>query len=61
VFYVEKATKYFPQNNTSEEKPPLFHSIIYKDAHVVDPYEEHRSGLYPFFSLYLKNISLLID
>lgn len=38
VFYVEKASKYF-DNSTDR-----FHSIIYKEAHVVDPYENRRSG-----------------
>lgn len=39
VFYVEKASKYFASNSTAR-----FHSIIYKEAHVVDPYEDRRSG-----------------
>lgn len=48
VYYVEKATKYFADNTTtakSHRRNP-FHSIIYKEAHVVDPYEEHRTGIW---------------
>ncbi|KAK4021038.1 hypothetical protein OUZ56_002972 [Daphnia magna] len=46
VFYVEKATKYFPDNSTTAKfhRRNPFHSIIYKEAHVVDPYEQHRTG-----------------
>nr|CAG4638307.1 EOG090X02I4 [Cyclestheria hislopi] len=41
VYYVEKASKYTPylKNKTDD-----FHSVIYKEEHVVDPYEEFRSG-----------------
>lgn len=59
VYYVEKATKYFPDNTTtakSHRRNP-FHSIIYKEAHVVDPYEEHRTGIW----LHLAFFSCLID
>lgn len=51
VFYVEKAAKYFTRSDNSTNgsaggrEEPAFHSIIYKEAHVVDPYEEHRTGL----------------
>nr|CAG4641525.1 EOG090X02I4 [Eurycercus lamellatus] len=45
VFYVEKAAKYFPlSNNSSNSEEVKFHSIIYKESHVIDPYEEHRTG-----------------
>nr|CAG4651655.1 EOG090X02I4 [Triops cancriformis] len=42
TYYVERAHKYFPNNNGSQ-----FHSLIYKDEHVVDPYEKHRKGHAP--------------
>lgn len=38
-FYVEKASRYFPRNaNTS------FHSVVYREADVEDPYQHLRSG-----------------
>ncbi len=48
VFYVEKAAKYFPDNTTTTGNfsgRNQFHSIIYKEAHVVDPYQQQRSGI----------------
>nr|CAG4646879.1 EOG090X02I4 [Megafenestra aurita] len=46
VFYVEKASKYFQDNSTNGNVGGRnqFHSIIYKEAHVIDPYEQHRTG-----------------
>jgi len=47
VYYVEKASKYFPRSENSSKSSndgDRFHSIIYKEAHVVDPYDEHRTG-----------------
>lgn len=47
VYYVEKASKYFPRSENSSKSAndgDRFHSIIYKEAHVVDPYDEHRTG-----------------
>ena len=41
VFYVEKASKYFPGDANSTQD---FHSIIYQEQNVVDPYEKHRKG-----------------
>nr|CAG4646099.1 EOG090X02I4 [Macrothrix elegans] len=45
TYYVEKASKY-PNlvNDTNRQATDLFHSIIYKEAHVIDPYEDHRTG-----------------
>ncbi|XP_031334981.1 disintegrin and metalloproteinase domain-containing protein 10 isoform X3 [Photinus pyralis] len=40
-YYVEKARHYFP----SKEHPnKTFHSVIYNDAHVKDPYDNQRDG-----------------
>ncbi|KAF7272279.1 hypothetical protein GWI33_014925 [Rhynchophorus ferrugineus] len=40
-FYVEKAHHYFPH----EKHPNLtFHSVIYQEDHVQDPYENIREG-----------------
>nr|XP_024215817.1 disintegrin and metalloproteinase domain-containing protein 10 [Halyomorpha halys] len=36
-YYVEKASRYFPGNNS-------FHSVIYKESDVEDPYMDVRSG-----------------
>ena len=50
VFYVEKAAKYFPDNTTATGNfsgRNEFHSIMYKEAHVVDPYQQHRTGICP--------------
>ena len=49
VYYVEKASKYFPRSENSSSSGSAnegdrFHSIIYKEAHVVDPYDQHRTG-----------------
>jgi hypothetical protein len=47
VYYVEKASKYFPRSENSSgsvNDGDRFHSIIYKEAHVIDPYDEHRTG-----------------
>ncbi len=60
VYYVEKATKYFPDNTTtakSHRRNP-FHSIIYKEAHVVDPYEEHRTGIWLHFGIFFLSYRL---
>ena len=46
-YYVEKASKYFPRSENSSKSAndgDRFHSIIYKEAHVVDPYDDHRTG-----------------
>lgn len=39
AYYVEKAYRYFPENNNSS-----FHSVIYKDSDVEDAYRDQRSG-----------------
>ena len=40
-YYVEKAHHYFPKGeNTS------FHSVIYAEHHVEDPYEHMRTGMF---------------
>lgn len=47
VYYVEKASKYFPRSESSSGSAndgDRFHSIIYREAHVIDPYDEHRTG-----------------
>ncbi|KAK2704523.1 disintegrin and metalloproteinase domain-containing protein 10-like [Artemia franciscana] len=38
IYYVERSHKYFPGENAK------FHSVIYKEADVVDPYENKRTG-----------------
>lgn len=45
VYYVERAHKYFGGDATNGTEP--FHSVIYKEAHVVDPYEDQRTGIPP--------------
>nr|CAG4643787.1 EOG090X02I4 [Lepidurus arcticus] len=42
TFYVERSQKYFPTHNGSQ-----FHSVIYKDEHVIDPYEKRRKSHAP--------------
>lgn len=39
-YFVEKAHYYFPNNSHVDDG---FHSVIYKDQHVNDPYREHRT------------------
>lgn len=41
VYYVERANKYFPRHNATSSG---FHSLIYHDNHVEDPYARVRSG-----------------
>ncbi|XP_014244166.1 disintegrin and metalloproteinase domain-containing protein 10 isoform X2 [Cimex lectularius] len=38
-YYVEKASRYFPDNTNKS-----FHSVIYKDSDVEDPYRHKRTG-----------------
>lgn len=40
VYFVEKAHFYFPNHSHVEDG---FHSVIYKDKHVIDPYKEKRT------------------
>lgn len=58
VFYVERAAKYFPRPDNSSDRE-AFHSIIYKEAHVVDPYEEHRTGYISLRSILRKSPPLI--
>lgn len=42
-YYVEKSNKYFPSSaNVS------FHSVVYKESDVEDPYAHQRTGTYDF-------------
>ncbi|KAG8232124.1 hypothetical protein J437_LFUL012133, partial [Ladona fulva] len=40
-YYVEKTHHFFPRENSSS---PTFHSVIYADSDVEDPYEKQRTG-----------------
>lgn len=40
-FFVEKAHHYFPH---AQNHNRTFHSVIYKDEHVEDPYRDVREG-----------------
>lgn len=42
-YYVEKRKHYFP-NQTDSNNDLNFHSIIYKEDHVDDPYRHLRKG-----------------
>ncbi|ETN58468.1 kuzbanian [Anopheles darlingi] len=50
TYYVERAKHYFPETSNPESHPlhhvgedePPFHSVIYKDEHVDDPYRHRR-------------------
>lgn len=39
-YFIEKARYYFPNHTNNEDG---FHSVIYKDKHVDDPYKERRT------------------
>lgn len=41
-YYVEHAKRYFPNGTFNDEG---FHSIIYKEKHVDDPYADKREGI----------------
>lgn len=41
IYYVERAHKYFPGHNATLKG---FHSVIYHDRHVGDPYQRVRQG-----------------
>ena len=41
TFYCERANKYFPRHNATHSG---FHSVIYHDNHVEDPYAHLREG-----------------
>ena len=41
TYYVERAHKYFPNHNSTKSG---FHSLIYHDRHVEDPYSPMRQG-----------------
>ncbi|GAB0098444.1 disintegrin and metalloproteinase domain-containing protein 10 [Sergentomyia squamirostris] len=42
TYYVENAKHYFPNSTHREESG--FHSVIYKESHVSDPYDDTRQG-----------------
>uniref|UniRef100_A0AAG5DVP2 ADAM10 endopeptidase n=1 Tax=Anopheles atroparvus TaxID=41427 RepID=A0AAG5DVP2_ANOAO len=52
TYYIERAKHYFPDSVKPEAHPlhqvgddePPFHSVIYKDQHVDDPYRHRRKG-----------------
>lgn len=50
AFYVENAKHYFPNNSFIDYD---FHSIIYNENHVNDPYENVREGEFFFFIFHL--------
>lgn len=39
AYYIEKTSRYFPQDHNN-----TFHSIIYKESDVEDPYQHVREG-----------------
>lgn len=45
AYYIENAKHYFPNNSYIDDD---FHSIIYNENHVNDPYENVREGEYHF-------------
>lgn len=45
-YYVEKAHRYFPNNSNKS-----FHSVIYSEADIQDPYEHLRTGKWSCFIL----------
>jgi hypothetical protein len=47
-FYVEKAKHYFPNGSHTEKG---FHSIIYNEKHVDDPYNSIQKGMVYIFLL----------
>jgi disintegrin and metalloproteinase domain-containing protein 10 len=55
-FYVEKAKHYFP-NGTHVEKG--FHSIIYNEKHVEDPYDSLHKG--KVFFLFQQNQKSIVE
>lgn len=48
-YYVEKAHHYFPHNQHPNR---TFHSVIYREDHVQDPYEGKREGKSIIFNFY---------
>lgn len=40
AYYVEKASRYFPKNTNSS-----FHTLVYKESDVEDPYANIREGM----------------
>jgi disintegrin and metalloproteinase domain-containing protein 10 len=47
-YYVEKAHRYFPNNSNKS-----FHSVIYSEADILDPYEHLRTGKWSCFILFV--------
>lgn len=43
-FYVEKARHYFPPHQQKDVANQSFHSVIYNENHVEDPYQHKREG-----------------
>lgn len=43
-FYVEKARHYFPPHQQQDASNQSFHSVIYNENHVEDPYQHQREG-----------------
>lgn len=59
-FYVEKAKHYFPHSSNQS-----FHSVIYDENHVEDPYKDRRQGKYYISTiqpcaLFTKNLNILL-
>lgn len=59
AYYVENAKHYFPNGTYNDHG---FHSIIYNENHVDDPYAEQRHGkLYFFLHITTKGIILFVE
>lgn len=56
-YYVENAKHYFPNSTHRDESG--FHSVIYKESHVSDPYDDIRQG--KTFSISLLQSGNIID
>jgi disintegrin and metalloproteinase domain-containing protein 10 len=47
AYYVEKAHRYFPNVTITDPPEVTFHSVIYHDRDVNDPYHHRRTGEWP--------------
>lgn len=46
AYYVEKASRYFPPESLkTNDKDGHFHSIVYKDSDVENPFEDEHAGM----------------
>lgn len=59
-FYVEKARHYFPPHQQQDASNQSFHSVIYNENDVEDPYQHKREGKQSTTNIFVVIFCLII-